>query len=143
MTSRFSIVVVAAVALAIAGSGRVAYAQAIDLQVALSIDLLELSVGEWTERNAAAAGDGDEQAKAAATEAARRKYERLRAERYSSYGTSRPEHLEFFARHATEVQEYLADHPEIKGRIDALTETLRSLIAVGESAGSANAGAGQ
>lgn len=127
---------------ALVGSGG-ARAQTIDGQVALSIELLELSVGEWTERNAAAAGEGDEAAKAAAMEAVKAKYGRERAERYRNYSTSAPEHLAFFAKHAAEVEEYLNDHPEIKGRIDELNQTLRNLIVAGESAGSANAEAAQ
>ena len=125
--------------LLVAGGSLVGLAQAIDQQVALSIELLELSVGEWTELNAAAGSSGDEQARAAAVEAVRTTYERLRNERYASYATSAPEHLAFFAKHAPEVEEYLAEHPELKGRIEELSQAIRNLIAAGESAGRASA----
>ena len=135
-------VLCAVIAVILHGGIRPLAAQGVGQQVELSVVLLELSVAEWGERNAVPSTDGAN-ARSVALAAVEKKFKTERASLYQSYFTNAPEHLAFFAKHAAEVDEYLADHPDIKGRIDALSKTLRSLITSDESKGSANTGASQ
>jgi hypothetical protein len=125
----------------LAGADR-AGAQTLEEQVALSVELLELSVEEWRERNAVAAAEGaDEASRAAALLAVEKTFRTARARLYERYVTTAADHLTFFARHAAEVDEYLADNPEIADRIDSLSRTLRTLIGGEESKGETATGA--
>jgi hypothetical protein len=114
-------------------------AQSLEQHVALSVELLELSVAEWRERAAVPSAD-DEQARAAALSAVDKKFKTERSRLYLAYLTTASDHLAFFAKHAADLAEYLADNPGIKARIDALNVTLRSLISPEESKGGAKTG---
>lgn len=108
--------------------------QDLEQHVALSIDLLELSVAEWTERVAVPAGDSAE-ARAEARAAIEKKFKAERAKLYERYLTSDKAHMTFFATHGADVDGYFEEHPEVKERIDTLSQTLRTLVAQAESGG--------
>ena len=131
----------ALVATALHGTIRLMAAADLEQHVELSVQLLELSVAEWGERAAVPpASDTDEETRAAALAAVEKKFKSERARLYESYVTSASEHLAFFAKHAADVDEYLADHPETKNHIESLNQTLRSLITSDESKGAEAAG---
>jgi hypothetical protein len=116
------------------GSMRPAFAQDLEQHVQLSIELLELSVTEWRERIAVPA-DSSAEARAAALAAIAKKFKTERTNLYERYSTSETAQLTFFASHANEVEDYFAEHTEVKARIDELSQTLRTLIAQAESPG--------
>jgi len=119
-------------------------AQELEQQVELSVQLLELSVAEWKERaDVPAANGADGSARSAALAALEKKYKAERARLYESHFTSATAHLTFFATHADEVAAYLEENPDIKSRIDSLSQTLRSLITQEESKGAVAPGVPQ
>jgi hypothetical protein len=124
--------VAAAVALiaALAVTARPARAQDVGLQVELSVSLLELSVAEWRERNSVPADD--QAARGAALVTIEKKFEGERAQLYRKYFTTAADHLAFFGQHTSDVEEYLAENPDVDGRIKALHQTLRALIGIEE-----------
>jgi hypothetical protein len=123
----------AAVALLHALAGP-AVAQTLEQQVALSVQLLELSVAEWQERVAIAPADGtDGMARSQALAAVEKKYKSERARLHETYSISVTAHLTFFARHGADVEAYLEENPDVKARIDGLSQTLRNLITNEES----------
>ena len=124
--------VAAAVALivALAVISRPARAQDVGLQVELSVSLLELSVAEWRERNAVPADD--QAARDAALVTIEKKFEGERARLYRKYFTTAADHLAFFGQHTPDVEEYLAENPDVDERIKALQQTLRALIGIEE-----------
>jgi hypothetical protein len=117
---------------ALAAGSRPVAAQDLEQHVALNIQTLELSVTEWQERLAVPASD-DAEARAAALAAIDKKYKAERDRLYDSYGTTSKAHLAFFGAHAAEVAAYLEDNPEIKTRIDSLSQTVRSLVEQAEA----------
>jgi hypothetical protein len=119
---------------AVDGYMRPVFAQDLEQHVQLSIELLELSVTEWRERIAVPA-DSSAESRAAALAAIEKKFKAERSTLYERYSTSEAEQLTFFASHATEVEDYFAEHTEVKARIDELSQTLRTLIAQAESPG--------
>jgi hypothetical protein len=111
-----------------------ASAQELAQHVDLSIQLLELSVAEWEERLAVPATDSAE-TRAAALAAIEKKYKTERERAYERSVTTASAHLAFFATNAAKVEEYLEEFPEVKTRIDSLSQTVRDLIARAESPG--------
>lgn len=123
--------------LMVAASGahiRAVSAQDLEHHMALSIELLELSVAEWQERVALPASESAE-ARAAALAAIEKKFKAERVRLYDNYSTNATAHLRFFATNAAEVDQYLEEYSEVKTRIDSLTQTLRNLVAQAESPG--------
>jgi hypothetical protein len=115
---------------------------AIDAHVALSVKLLELSVAEWQERAAVpAAADPADPARAAALADIARRFKAERDRVYRESGTTAADVVVFAAKHAADVDDHLAANPEIKGHIDALNQTLRSLTGIEESKAAPAAGA--
>ncbi len=47
---------------------------------------------------------------------------------FESYGTSSNEYVAYMGKHGKEVEEYLADHPDIKQRVDELSAQVNSLL---------------
>jgi hypothetical protein len=107
-------------------------AQDLDRHVALSVQMLEIAVAEWRDR-LALPPRSEPDARAAALAALEKQYKTERQQVFQQFGTSQPEHLAFFGRHASDVEAYLDEHPEIKERTETLTQQLRSLIAQDEA----------
>jgi len=120
-----------------------AAAATVEQHVALSIELLEASVGEWQERLALATAQMDAEARDKARASLAAKYKAVRDALYERYQTTSPSHLAFAGSHRADIDAYLDEAPEIKARIDSLTQTLRSLIEQHEASGRAQQGAGQ
>ena|SRR5688572_9400516 len=125
-----------------AGEPRVA-APTVEQHVALSVELLEASVAEWQERVALAAAEMDAEARDKARASIASKYKAVRDSLYERYQTTQLSHLAFAGAHRADIEAYLDDTPDVKARIDSLTQTLRSLISQHEASGRAQQGAGQ
>ena len=115
----------------------------VERHVALSVELLEASVAEWQERVALATAEMDAAERDKARAALEAKYKAVRGRLYEQYQTNSPAHLAFAGAHRAEIDAYLDDAPEIKARIDSLTQALRSLVGQHEASGRAQQGAGQ
>ncbi|HEX7329953.1 MAG TPA: hypothetical protein VF290_00550 [Pyrinomonadaceae bacterium] len=91
--------------------------------------LMELSVQEWQDRvDSATENKSDRKKLEQKLEEVAERNRSQRNEVYRRFGISQKEALQYASSHASEIESYLADNPEVNNSIDSLKERIGALV---------------
>jgi hypothetical protein len=91
--------------------------------------LMELSVQEWRERVEVANQTRDDRQKLAQKlEEVTDRHSSTRQETYRQHGMSAKAMLLYASKHASEIESYLEENPEMKSSIESLKERINALV---------------
>lgn len=137
-TTSFLLVLVSVSAMTVGRPGEIPVAE----YLRLTQTLMELSVQEWQERvDTATEHKSDRQKLEQKLEEVTERNRSQRNETYRRFGISQKEALQYASSHASEIESYLAENPEVNNSIDSLKERIRMLVEQFEVAMSPEKGA--